>query len=180
MLVICELLGIPYADRERFRCWSDDVGHLRDRARAEAGLQQRERLMRDPALVQPAIEELLRLAAPSQTKLPRCAQANIQLEGVTIHAGDAVLPAIAAANRDPRVFRDPDRFDIVREPNPHVAFGYGGHYCLGASLARLELRAVVGSLFRRLPGPRLAVPIEQLRLRRHLLTGGIEALPVGW
>ena len=251
VLVICELLGVPFADREQFRGWSDDVGHLRDRARAEAALQQlrtymadlirhkratpgqdvisdlvaardergqlseseivryaagllfaghettvtridfgtllllshpeqRERLVRDPALVQPATEEILRLAAPSQTELPRYAQDDIQLEGVTIHAGDAVLLAIAAANRDPRAFRDPDRFDIAREPNPHVAFGYGGHYCLGASLARLELRAVVGSLFRRLPGLRLAVPIEQLRLRQHLLTGGLEALPVAW
>ena len=251
VLVICELLGVPYADRQQFGGWSDAVGHLRDRARAEAALQQlrtymadlirqkratpgqdvisdliaardergqlseseiiryaagllfaghettvtrldfgtllllthpeqREWLVRDPALVQPATEEILRLAAPSETELPRYAQADIQLEGVTIHAGDVVLLAIAAANRDPRVFRDPDHFDITREPNPHLAFGYGGHYCLGASLARLELRAVFGSLFRRLPALRLAVPIEQLRLRRHLLTGGLEALPVAW
>jgi pentalenolactone synthase len=249
VLVICELLGVPYADRERFRGWSDDIGHLRDRARAEAALQQlrsymanlikqkrfapgqdvisdllaardergqlseseivryaagllfaghettvaridfgtllllahpdqRERLVRNPALVQSATEEVLRLAAPSDTELPRYAQEDIQLEGVTIRAGDAVLLAIAAANRDPRVFRDPDRFDVTRDPNPHLAFGYGGRYCLGASLARLELRAVFGSLFRRLPGLRLAVPIEQLQLRRHLLTGGLEALPV--
>lgn len=99
---------------------------------------------------------------------------------MTIPAGDAVLLATLPANRDVEAFAQPDRFDVRREPNPHLAFGHGPHYCVGASLARVELQAVFSRLFRRFPTLRLAVPMERLRLRSHLLTGGVDALPVAW
>jgi pentalenolactone synthase len=87
---------------------------------------------------------------------------------------------VAAANRDGRVFPAPDTFEADRAPNPHLAFGYGSRYCVGAALARVELQAVFGGLFRRFPNVRLAVPWESLRVRAHLLTGGVESLPIAW
>jgi cytochrome P450 len=78
------------------------------------------------------------------------------------------------------VFADPDRFDITRERNPHVSFGHGFRFCLGAPLARVELQSALGTLFRRFPSLRLAVPLDEIRMKSHLLTGGLEALPVTW
>ena len=120
------------------------------------------------------------MAAPSHGALPRYARADIEIGGVTIRAGDLVVLGMQAANRDPAAFPDPDRFDIQRGENGHVAFGFGHHFCIGASLARVELQTIFGTLFRRFPGLRLAVPIDQLRLRSDLLTGGLTALPVVW
>jgi cytochrome P450 len=138
----------------------------------------REALRRDPSLAGPAAEEVLRVAAPSRPPTLRWARTDLEVGGARIRAGDLVMLATQAANMDEQVFGEPDRFDLTREPNPHVAFGYGHHFCLGASLARIEMQALFGSLFHRFPTLRLAVPIEQLLVRED--NGGLEALPVAW
>ncbi len=250
VLVICELLGVPYADREKFRGWSQGAAGLTDRAAATAALDklfaymhgliahkrahpgqdvisdliavqdqrhhnddrvaglaaillfaghettvaridygtllllrhpaQRDALRQDPTLIEGAAEEILRMAVPGAGVLPRYAHADIDVAGRTIQAGDAVLLSGAVANRDPAAFADPDRFDITRNPNPHLSFGHGPRYCVGASLARVELHAVFTALTHRLPTLRLAVPLDRLRLRTDLFTGGLAALPVTW
>jgi pentalenolactone synthase len=134
----------------------------------------------DPSLVTRAVEEIMRLSVSSIGAIPRYALADVEIGGITIAAGELVLLGMEAANRDGRVFADPDRFDITRDPNPHVAFGHGYRFCLGAPLARVELQSAFGTLFQRFPTLRLAVPVEEIRIKSHLLTGGLEALPVTW
>lgn len=85
-----------------------------------------------------------------------------------------------AANRDPRAFERPDEFDIERSPNQHLTFGHGAHYCIGASLARIELQEVFTRLFRRVPTLRLAVPHQQLRVHADRITDELTTLPVTW
>jgi pentalenolactone synthase len=248
VLVICELLGVPFEDRDRFRVWSQDASGLTDRAAATAaagalvgymaeligrkrrapgedvlsdlllaedsGLgeeqvafiaaallfaghettvaridigalllmahpDQRDLLRRDPDAVPRAVEEILRVAAPAGVGVPRYARADIDIGGVTIRSGDAVLLTGTSANRDPAAFPDPHRFDIRRDPNPHLSFGYGPHYCIGAGLARVELREVFAALPARFPSMRPAVPLASLRVR-DTLTGGLSSLPVTW
>ena len=106
------------------------------------------RLHREPSLVPSAIEEVLRFRSPAQAMFRATRQA-VELHGVTIPPGKFVIPLIGAANRDPAVFDDPDRFDIARDPNPHVAFGHGIHYCLGAPLSRLEATVALEELLPR-------------------------------
>jgi cytochrome P450 len=248
--VICELLGVPYSDRDQFRIWSTSASNVSDRKAASDGLKQLvdymhqlithkrahpgqdvisdliaaqadfrfgdegiaglaaallfaghettvtridhgtllllthsgqyDALRRNPDLVQGAVEEILRMAAPGGGGLPRYAKDNIELAGVTIRAGDAVLLNGVVANRDAAAFPDPDRFDITRAPNPHLSFGHGPRFCIGASLARVELHAVFTALPRRFPGLQLAVPLTELQLRTDTLIGGLIALPVIW
>jgi cytochrome P450 len=87
---------------------------------------------------------------------------------------------MGAANRDETAFPNPDDFDVQRTQNHHVTFGYGNHFCLGAGLARIELRTGLGTLFRRFPTLELAVPLSEVRLRVDSVAEGIEALPVTW
>jgi pentalenolactone synthase len=148
---------------------------------------QREALARDPALVPRAVEEILRhpdpgvAARPHQGGgVPRYAAADMDCEGAAIRAGDMVLLAVQTAGLDERVFPAPEAFDVRRESNPHLMFGHGQRFCLGAPLARLELQAAFGGLLRRVPGMRLAVPPERLRPRSGLLAGGFRELPVTW
>jgi pentalenolactone synthase len=112
--------------------------------------------------------------------LPRYANADIQLGGVTIAAGDLVLLDLQDANLDPAVFARPEVFEVERADNPHLTFGHGAYYCIGAPLARIELQIVFSALFGRFPTLRLAVPVERLRPRSQLLTGGVSELPVTW
>lgn len=245
--VICELLGVPYEDRDRFRATAEamvDLGDLERSAAAEQEMKdytyaivkakrddpgedvysdlatadlpeseiariaggllfaghettvnqidygvllilrdtaQRDALARDSSLVGGAVEEIMRVAAPSQHGLARYAREDAEVAGVRVRTGELVMLALPAANRDDRVYAEPDRFDIRREMSyPHVGFGYATHYCLGASLARVELRAVFGALFRRFPSLALAVPYEELEQRTGTLTGGFRRLPVTW
>jgi cytochrome P450 len=147
----------------------------------------RRALDRDPDLIPRAVEEILRLPNPAEARqaeseggLPRYANADIEIGGVTIRAGDMVLLDLQSGNLDDRVFPTSESFDVTREPNPHLTFGHGPHYCIGAPLARIELQALFGTLFRRFPALRLAVPVEALHPRSHLLTGGLAELPVTW
>jgi cytochrome P450 PksS len=136
------------------------------------------KLRDEPALIKPAVEELLRYASPAETATERYAREEVTLAGVTIRRGDMVFVVLASANRDERQFADPDKLDITREPNRHLAFGLGTHFCLGASLARLEGQVAVSTLLRRIPDLRLGVAPERLRWRRGLILRGLEALPV--
>jgi len=246
VLVICELLGVPYQDRGQFRAWSramagttdrqrsgeaigklvaymqelverkraepcDDVlsslcaaglgdseaaylgalllfaGHETTVARIDLGTllllihtQQREALLGDPELLPSAVEEILRTAVSGGDWVPRYARCDISIAGVTVRAGEAVLLAHGAADHDECAFADPEEFDITRTPNPHLAFGHGGRYCLGAPLARIELQAVFARLIPRFPAMRLAVPLDRVQVRNDLLTGGVTELPVTW
>lgn len=249
VLVICELLGVPYEDRSQFRAWSQGMADLHDRQRADAALtsligymgelvtrkrahpgddvisglcaaeggniaddhiaflaavllfaghettvvridlgtlllltnpDQREALLRDRSLLTSAVEEILRASTTGGGGLPRYPREDIEIGGVTLGAGEAVLLDLGAANHDERAFHDPGRFDVARQPNSHLTFGYGPRFCIGAPLARIELQAVFERLVPRFPTLRLAVPIEQLRTRGDLLTGGLAELPVTW
>jgi cytochrome P450 len=111
--------------------------------------QQLERLRKTPGLLPGAIEEVLRYRPPVQWMF-RATRREVEIQGQKIPAGKLVLPILGAANRDPRQFSEPARFDIAREPNPHIAFGHGIHFCLGAALSRLEARVAIPDLLDRL------------------------------
>jgi cytochrome P450 len=249
VLVICELLGVPYEDRDQFRTWTQGMADMHDRQRATEALgslfgymqrlvarkraepaddvisglcavdggelpddhvaflaavllfaghettvvridmgillllahpDQREALLRDPALLPTAVEEILRLSDTGGSGVPRYARSDLEIAGASIRAGEAVLLNGGAGNHDEHAFADPERFDIARTPNPHLTFGYGPRFCIGAPLARIELQAVFGRLVPRFPTLRLAVPMDELRVRTDLLTGGLTELPVTW
>jgi pentalenolactone synthase len=143
--------------------------------------EQRDWLVADiDARVGPTVEEILRLTSAHDHGLIRWASEDIDIAGVTIHAGDLVIIDDAAANRDPDVFDDPQAFNPQREKNPHIAFGHGAHVCLGQSLARAELRAVFSSTFRRFPDLRLAADIGDFEIDGSRVGGGVHSLPVTW
>lgn len=247
ILVICELLGVPYEDRPQFRAWAEAAANTVDRARSEHGLadlfgygrqlvarkrarpgddvitrlaetdgvsddeaamlsmallfaghettvvqlgmgalllltngDQWQALLADPGLVPNAVEEILRAPNRSGGGLPRYARTDLELDGVTVRAGELVLLDNGSANHDGTVFTDPDRFDVTRQAGAHLTFGHGPRYCIGAPLARIELQAVFAQLVPRFPDMRLAVPETELTIRRDTLTGGLTALPVAW
>ncbi|WUD78033.1 cytochrome P450 [Streptomyces sp. NBC_00510] len=128
-------------------------------------------LREDPGLLPGAIEEFLRYDGPVNPGIARFAREDLTIAGVAIPRGATVVVASAIADRDPARFGDPDRLDITREDNAHLAFGHGIHYCLGAPLARLEGRIAIGTALRRLPGLALAVPPGELRWRPRVLRG---------
>ncbi|WP_079179034.1 cytochrome P450 [Streptomyces humi] len=140
------------------------------------------RLRERPAERGPVLDELLRwIPHRSTVGLARIALEDIELgDGTRIAAGDPVYVSYLAANRDPDVFPDPDRIVPDREPNPHLAFGHGPHYCTGAVLARLQTELLVGTLLDRLPELRLALPAEDVPWRRRTMIRGPLALPVAW
>jgi cytochrome P450 len=130
--------------------------------------EQLQRVLENRELLPSAIEEVLRYRSPLQW-MYRIVRSDVQMHGQTIPAGKMVLPIIGSANRDPAVFADPDRFDVSRTPNPHIAFGNGIHFCMGAPLARLEARIALGDLLDRARNFRLAsdepwVPREGLHV----------------
>jgi cytochrome P450 len=246
--MICALLGVPYADSDRFRGWAEAglattaiteaerlaaTGHMWDyiadlvaRRRAEpaadlisamlaagergvrdeelviivmtalvAGyettstqlpnvlyllLSQRDRwaeLVARPELAGTAVEELLRFAPlEANGASPRYATVDVVLSGTRVPAGAPVVAATVAANRDPRVFADPHRLDLARDPNPHLGFGLGAHFCLGAPLARLELRVALDVLVATLPALRLGP--DEPRWKTGMLVRGPATLPL--
>ncbi|MFJ9819088.1 cytochrome P450 [Streptomyces sp. NPDC101151] len=139
------------------------------------------RLRSDPMIRPKAIDELLRyIPHRNAVGLSRIALEDVEIRGVRIRAGDAVYVSYLAANRDPEVFPEPETIDFSRSPNPHVAFGFGPHYCPGGQLARLESELLVDALLDRVPGLKLAVPPRQVPFRKGALIRGPEALPVTW
>ncbi|MGH8877577.1 MAG: cytochrome P450, partial [Stackebrandtia sp.] len=247
VLVICELLGVPYDDRDRFRAYSEAAASLTDTQTSKQGLadlygytrslverkraapgddvisglcaipeleddavaglasmllfaghettvtqigyaavlllsddEQRNVLAADPSRVVSAVEECLRYRGSGSGGLFRYPRVDIDVAGTTIPAGDLILLDISAANHDPDVFTDPDQFDVTRPGAAHLAFSHGGHYCIGAPLARIEMRAVVEALITRFPTMSLTVDAADLSVRRDQLTGGLAAIPVTW
>jgi cytochrome P450 len=251
--VICELLGVPFEDRARFRAWTDAILSTSslppEQIRASANdfmiymsgliaqrrkeptddllgalvtaydqgdrLEDRELislavsllvaghettasqlpnfvytlqhhpdtldlLRKQPELIPAAVEELMRWIPLFATAVfPRFATADVELGGVVIRAGDPVLPAIASANRDERVFPDGDRLDVTRpQPASQIGFGHGLHHCLGAPLARVELQVALATLLDRLPEMRVAVPDDEIPWKQGTLIRGPRRLPV--
>lgn len=254
VMVICELLGVPYEDRTRFRVWSDaflsttalapdQVARYAEeffeymagliaqrraepaddlltdmiRARDEEGRISEEELVslavgvlvaghettatqlpnfiyvldrhrdqwdllcQQPDLVLRAVEELMRwIPLGVGAAFPRYATEDVEVGGVVIRAGEAVLVSIAAANRDERVFEQAEKLDVTREGNSHIGFGHGAHHCLGAQLARMELQEGLRALVTRLPQLRVAADETELAWKTGMLVRGFIALPVTW
>lgn len=247
-LVICELLGVPYADRAEFQdrtarmldislpAAEQDAVRREDRAymaslvaRAQAdpgedmlGMLVREHgddlttdeligisgllllaghettsnmlglgtlallrhpdqlalIREDPALVEPALEELLRWLSIVHTPMPRVTTTEVRIAGHTIPAGSLVFPSLPAANRDPAVVENPEVLDVTRGSSRHVAFGHGVHHCLGAPLARMEMRIAFPALLRRFPG--LALADDKADFRIFSAVYGLHSLRVTW
>jgi cytochrome P450 len=142
--------------------------------------QQLDLLRARPQLIPGAVEELLRYIEIGNAVNPRVATVDVQLGDVLVRAGEAVLTANSAADRDPSVFDRPDELDITRQPNPHLAFGHGPHFCPGAQLARLELQVSLETMLARLPGLRFAVPENDLTWQEGTMMRRPTALPLSW
>ncbi len=251
-LVICELLGVPYADHEYFqtrtskmvrrstsveervgaitdiRSYLDDLVTRKEREpgddligrqivkQRESGTVDHDELVSlavllliaghettanmislgtvgllenpdqldvivsDPSKTLPAVEELLRYFSIVEGVTARMALEDVEVGGVLIRAGEGVIALGPAANRDPEVFDHADDLDVERGARQHVAFGFGPHQCLGQNLARMELQIVFDTLFRRLPGLRLARPVDQLPFKDDANVYGLYELPVTW
>jgi len=139
-------------------------------------------LLRDqPELLPRAVDELLRHSKLTTSTMPRVAVQDTLVAQTLIHAGEAVIPLIAVANRDPEAFPDPHLFDITRTgPAPHLGLGHGPHYCLGAQLAKLELQLALGALLTRFPTLAPAVDLDALQWKPGLSTRSLRSLPVTW
>ncbi len=138
------------------------------------------RLRADPGLIPGAVEEVLRYTRLGGLAPARVTSEDVAIGGVTIPAGEQVIPLFATANRDPSVFADPDRFDVTRDAASHLSFGAGVHHCLGAQLARVELQEAFRGLIGRLPGLRLAVPANELEFKPGMAIHSLRELPVLW
>jgi cytochrome P450 len=139
--------------------------------------EQQETLRLKPELIVSAVEELLRYDSPVQ-KMGRIALEDIHIGGKQIQKGQLVCLSFGAANHDPEHFALPQQLDITRQPNRHLAFGHGLHYCVGAALARLEGQIAIKSVLHSLPKLRLAS--EQLQWHRNFTLRGLKALPVAF
>ena len=138
--------------------------------------EQRQRLQEDPGRLRPAVEELLRFVGPVMQPTLRVAAEDVELGGVVIPAGSVVVCMLASANRDPRRFPQPEEFDVAREDNPHLGFGHGIHFCLGAALARMEGEVVFNALLARFGMIELAV--DEPERKPTLVLRGLASLPV--
>jgi cytochrome P450 len=140
--------------------------------------EQKERLLNDWSLVPPAVEELLRFVSPVQMSEPRYVIRDQEFHGQSLRRGDCIVAWLGAANADPARFPDPEKLDISRSPNPHVSFGSGIHFCLGAQLARVEAQVGLERLFSRYPRLALAVADSELTYGGNMLLRALVALPV--
>lgn len=252
IIVICEILGVPSEDRDKFRIWSNSLiegtsgeagvsvyqhmnefvqylgqwfSEVRENpgddliskliAAEEAGDRLTEKelygvvslliiaghettvnligntvlsllshpehqqlLCESPELTGQAIEESLRFNGPVEFSTSRWAGVDLELAGKTIHKGDLVIVSLSAANHDPKQFDNPEMFDILREKSPHLAFGKGIHFCLGAPLARLEGEIAITGLLKRFPAMRLSVEESELEWRPGMIVRGVKEIPL--
>jgi cytochrome P450 len=138
-------------------------------------------LVRDePAAVGHAVEEMLRFLGIVHSGIPRTTTEDVEVGGVAIPADSLVVLSLAGANRDPRFLTGADRLDVTRDAGGHLAFGHGVHHCLGAPLARMEMRIAFPALLRRFPGLAPAVPFEEVSFRAFHFIYGLQSLPVTW
>ncbi len=144
-------------------------------------LSLRDWLMADPeGRIDQVVDEVLRMTSAHNFGLMRYANEDIEIGGVNIRKGDLVIISDAAANRDPKVFDRPEAFDPTREATRHLSFGHGPHKCLGMTLALIEMKSVILSLFRRFPDVRLAIDPRELAIDNARLGGGVEDVPLIW
>ncbi|HEV2346649.1 MAG TPA: cytochrome P450 [Actinocrinis sp.] len=144
---------------------------LSDPARAD-------RVRADPRELGPAIEEFLRFESPATSAAPRIASCPMKLFGAEVAEGEMIMVSLRAANHDPEVFDAPNEFRMDRESNPHLAFGHGIHFCIGAPLARIESEIAIGQFLNRFPKARLSVAPEDAPWRAGILTWGLSSLQV--
>jgi cytochrome P450 len=142
--------------------------------------QLAELLADQEVMIGPAVEELLRMASISDNAVPRVALADIELGGKVIRRGDGILCLILAGNRDPEVFSEPDKVILRRGSRKQLGFGHGAHFCIGADLARLEMRLVWTTLFQRIPTLRLETPFAEIPRKEGAIVYGLQELPVSW
>jgi cytochrome P450 len=144
--------------------------------------EQLQRLRDRPETIPEAVEELMRFVQLGAVGagLPRVVTEDIELSGVRIPAGAAVIPVMTVANRDPAAIDDPDRLDVTRGHVTHLGFGAGVHHCLGAQLARMELQEALRGLLRRMPGLQVAAPVAELSFKDGMIVRSLRALPVRW
>jgi len=138
------------------------------------------RLRQEPSTIKTAVEELLRYTSPVFMSSERYPRDDVMIHGITIPRGQMTLGVIGSANRDDKIFNNPDELDIAREPNKHLSFGQGIHFCLGAPLARLEAEIAITTLLRRIPEFRLSVPPNALRWRSSMILRGLDSLPISF
>jgi cytochrome P450 len=183
VIATAKVQGEPMPDYERFSYYTmlATGGHDTIAFCLSGGMHaliehphQLARLRADPDLIDTAIEEMLRWTTPGR-HIVRTATEDVELSGQTIKAGDAVALFFNSANRDEAVFADADQFRIDRRPNPHLAFGLGRHHCIGAHMARLEMRALLKTLLPRLESAELAAPS---RRTASIMVSGIASLPI--
>jgi cytochrome P450 len=134
----------------------------------------------DPAAVGPAVEELLRWLSVVQTAIPRITTTDVEIAGVQIPAGNLVFPSLPSGNRDPELIESPETLDIRRGAPGHLAFGHGVHHCLGAPLARMEMRIAFPALLRRFPDLALAEDFADVQFRTWNFIYGLKSLEVRW
>ncbi|MDI1448679.1 cytochrome P450 [Polyangium sp. 6x1] len=137
-------------------------------------------IQKDPSKTIGAVEELLRYFTIAESALGRVAIEDVEIGGVLIRAGEGIFALANTANRDPEVFAKADDLDLERGSRNHLAFGFGPHQCLGQNLARLELQIVIDTLFKRIPGLRPAVPVEELSFKENTTVYGMNEFPVTW
>jgi cytochrome P450 family 142 subfamily A polypeptide 1 len=138
--------------------------------------EEKAKLLADPSLMDRAVEEILRWTSPV-LNFTRTVTGPVTIAGTTLKEGDQVFLLYQSANRDERVFDEPDRFVVDRDPNPHVAFGFGPHYCMGANLARMEIKVVFEELFRRLPDIEVVDPDRQPERMPSAFVAGLTHMP---
>ncbi|WKA59624.1 cytochrome P450 [Planococcus shenhongbingii] len=140
--------------------------------------EQQKKLREQPELVSQAIEESLRFNGPVEFSTSRWANEDMEFRGKRIQRGDLVVVSLNAANHDPEKFKDPQLYDIQREKSPHLAFGMGIHFCLGAPLARLEGEIAISSLLKRFPKLKLAIDESELVWRPGMIVRGVKEIPL--
>ncbi|WKU04974.1 cytochrome P450 [Micromonospora sp. HUAS LYJ1] len=143
--------------------------------------EQLAKLRADPGKLSSATDEILRYTSVSSMFRVQVVREDLTLGGVAMRAGDCVMAIPWVGNRDPRVFPDPNVFDIDRVPTaPHLTFGFGPHFCLGTALGRMQVELSIGELLRRMPGLAPAVPLHEIPWRHDRMNGGIASFPVTW